>query len=278
MLPWSRGLRKEFLPLLDRGTNGHRVLKPVAHLALESLVGAGATRVTLVTSPRDTALARSYFAVDPAFLDRHAHHAERLMETAAFYSTLSRLRIDIVQQPKPDGFGDAVLRAESRVRGKPFLLHAADAVVLERDRGAVLRQMAAVREREDLDAVLLVRRVQDPTRYGVVEGRPDGREGTLPRLHATGMEEKPAHPRSHWAATAAYALSPRIFQALRAERRASHPRELELTAGIRRLIEERDSVAALQLSPKVGEWRSVGSSEGFLTALRRSGTWAMRNR
>jgi dTDP-glucose pyrophosphorylase len=277
MLPWSRGLRKEFLPLVDRGINGHRVLKPIAHLALEALVGAGATRVTLVTSPRDAVLARSYFAVDPTFLDRHAHHAERLTETAAFYSTLSRLKIDLVQQPTPKGFGDAVLRAEARVAGAPFLLHAGDAVVLEKERGSVLRQMADLREREGLDAVLLVRRVKDPARYGVIEGRADGRAGALPRLRVTGMEEKPAHPRSHWAATAAYALSSRIFEALRQERREAHPQELEVTAGLQRLIRDRDSVTALVLTPQVGEWRSVGSSEGFLHALRRSGEWAERN-
>ena len=35
MLPWTRGLRKEFLPLFDGGSvSGPPVLKPVAHLVL----------------------------------------------------------------------------------------------------------------------------------------------------------------------------------------------------------------------------------------------------
>ncbi|MCI4362639.1 MAG: glucose-1-phosphate thymidylyltransferase, partial [Thermoplasmata archaeon] len=59
----------------------------------------------------------------------------------------------------------------------PFVLQAGDGVLLERQRGALLRAMGGLLEREHLDGVLLVRKVADPRRYGVVEGRPDGREG-----------------------------------------------------------------------------------------------------
>jgi UTP--glucose-1-phosphate uridylyltransferase len=273
MLPWSRGLRKEFLPIHDRGQGGTTILKPVAHLALESLVGAGADSITLVVSLRDIATAKSYFSVDREFLERHGHHSERLTETQRFYDTLGRLKIHFEVQPEPLGFGDAVLRARSAVGHEPFLLHAADAVLWEHTRGHTLRVLAALREAEDLDAVLLVRHVADPRRYGVVEGTSAGRYRGYRRLDVLRMEEKPSKPKSAWAATAVYAFSPELFTALDRVRRRDHPKELEVTDAIRELLSGGGRVAALVLSQSVGSWRSVGSLEGYMRAFHQSRAW-----
>jgi UTP--glucose-1-phosphate uridylyltransferase len=274
MLPWSRGLRKEFLPLYDRGSDGQPVLKPVAHLVVETLVAGGAFHLTIVHQPRDAEVVRNYFTVDPKFLHRHRHHGERLNETRRFYDTLSRFRISFVVQPTPGGFGDAVARAKESVGGQRFFLHAGDAVLLEPHRGHLLRAMGALLERDALDAVLLVRKVADPRRYGVVEGRPGPSVHGVRRLDVTGMVEKPMEPKSHWAATAVYAFHPSIFAALEKVRRTEHPRELELTEGIRMLLADGGRVAALILTPRLGGWWSVGSPEGFGRALARTHTVA----
>jgi len=276
MLPWSRGLRKEFLPLYDRGSNGVPVLKPVAHIVVETLVAAGAHHLTIVHQPRDAAAVRNYFSVDLAFLRRHRQHDERLTETRRLYETLRRLRISYAVQYRPRGFGDAVARAKESVGGQRFLLHAGDAVLLEPRRGRLLRAMAALLEGEDLDAVLLVRKVADPRRYGVVEGRPGRSVDGLRRLDVEAMVEKPARPRSHWAATAVYAFRPSIFAALEKVRREERPNELELTDGIRALLRDGGRVASLVLTPRVGEWWSVGSPEGFRRTLARTRVVAAR--
>ncbi|MCI4331385.1 MAG: hypothetical protein L3K19_06015 [Thermoplasmata archaeon] len=270
MLPWTRGLRKEFLPLYDHNPDGDPVLKPVAHLVLETLVEAGVDDVTLVVGAKDLAFVQNYFSIDQEFLARHSHHAERLAATERFYRTLKGLRIRFAVQAAPLGFGDAVLQAEPYVGQAPFILHAADAVLLEPKRGRLLRTMGRLRESESLDAVLLVRSVADPTRYGVVEGAPDGRFDGLARLRVTGMEEKPKRPKSRWAATAAYAFSPKLFQALRWVQANDQPHELEVTDAIRHLLASGGRVAALVLTEKAGEWRSVGSPEGFVRALQRT--------
>ena len=270
MLPWSRGLRKEFLPLYDRGTNDQPVLKPVAHLVVETLVAAGAFHLTIVHQPRDAEAVRNYFTVDPAFLRRHRQQPDRLKETRSFYETLGRLRVSFVVQDRPRGFGDAVLRAKDSVGGQRFFLHAGDAVLLEPRRGRLLREMGALLERDGLDAVLLVRKVADPRRYGVVEGTSGPSFHGLARLNVTGMVEKPPRPKTHWAATAVYALHPTIFPALEKLQRANPSAELELTNGIRSLLADGGRVASLVLTPRVGEWWSVGSPEGFHRALTRT--------
>ena len=267
MLPWSRGLRKEFLPLYDRGENGVPVLKPVAHLIVETLVRAGARAITLVVQPKDAAFVQNYFTVDPNFLARHRDHAERLTETRRFYRTIADVEFDLAVQPRPGGFGDAVLRARATVGDHPFLLHAGDGFLIEPRRGHLARAMEEYLESSGYDAVLLVRRVSDPRRYGVVEGTPAPGFRGLRRLDVTGMVEKPARPKSRWAATAVYALAPSIFPALEEHRARYHPRELELTDGIARLIRDGGRVAAFELTRRGGEWRSVGSPEGFGRAL-----------
>ena len=276
MLPWSRGLRKEFLPLYDRGDEGRPVLKPVAHLVLETLSGAGVDDVTLVVGAHQLEFVRTYFSVDGRFLRRHAHHPDRLVETRRFYDRLSRLRLRYAVQPAPRGFGDAVLRAERSVGPHPFLLHAADAVLIEPERGRLPRQMMSLRDREGLDAVVLVRPVRDARRYGVVEAASAGSIQGVRRLQVTRMEEKPKRPRSSWAATAVYAFAPSIFAALKRVRRNHPTSELELTDAIEDLVATGGRVEALALTPALGEWRSVGSPEGFHRALRRTLSWAER--
>jgi dTDP-glucose pyrophosphorylase len=268
MLPWSRGLRKEFLPLYDRGSNGTPVLKPIAHIVVEGLIAAGVSDVTLVVQPRDLSFVQEYFTVDPSFLERHNDHPERLAETRRFYTELRKLRVRYALQPKAGGFGDAVLRAESYVGAGPFLLQASDGVIIEPDRGRTIRTMGELLRDEGLDAVLLVKRVSDARRFGVVEGRLGPSYHAWKRLIVERMEEKPRKPRSHWAATAAYAFSPHLFEALRSVRhRTRSTAELELTSGIQELIDRGGSVAALVLDSKTS-WRSVGSPDGFLRALR----------
>jgi UTP--glucose-1-phosphate uridylyltransferase len=267
MLPWSRGIRKEFLPLFDRGGNDHAVLKPVAHLVVEALAAAGADLITVVVQPRDAAFVQNYFTIDHDFLHRHRRTPDRIAETRRFYQTLDEVRFAFTSQPRPAGFGDAVLRSHGIVGANPFYLHAGDGVVLEPHRGAALRAMGHLLQRENLDAVLLVRHVKDPRRYGVVEGRRGDPVDGYRRINLTGMAEKPERPKTHWAATAVYAFGTALYPALEAVRRTERPRELELTDGIRRIIADGGRVAALVLTPRLGTWRSVGSPEGFVRAL-----------
>lgn len=278
MLPWSRGLRKEFLPLYDRGEGGAPVLKPVAHLIVESLVRAGTDRITLVLQPRDVAFVQNYFTIDPVFLEQHREHAERLTDTRRFYETIGGVHFAFAVQPRPEGFGDALLRAKSSVRRRPFFLHAGDGILIEPDRGFLLRTMGEYLRRSRSDAVLLVRAVKDPRRYGVIEGRLAAPFRGVRRLEVTDMVEKPVAPRSHWAATAVYAFAPSIFPALERYRRGHAPKELEVTDGIRELLATGGRVSALILDRRFGEWRSVGSPEGFARALAHTRAEARRRR
>ena len=267
LLPATRGLRKEMLPLFYRGVQGTAVLAPVVHHVVRTLVGAGAREMALVVGP-DQGWVRRYFEPDEAFLRRHRSHPERLRETLALERMLRGVRFHWVVQRRPRGFGDALLRARGVMGKAPFLLHAADAVLREPHEGELPRRMEELREREGASAVLLVRRVRDPRRYGVVEGRLTRAGGGLSFLEVRGMEEKPTRPKSPWAATAVYALSPEIFPLLRREARAG--KELEVTQGLRALLSEGHRVLAVRLPGPGHAWLSVGSPEEYYRALQRT--------
>ncbi len=267
MLPATRGMRKELLPLFYRGRTGTPMLAPVAHLVVRSLWGAGVRDITLVVGS-DASLLQRYLTPDPAPAEPPAS-GRGDEELAALNGLLRSVNFRWAIQPSPQGFGDAVLRARSQIGESPFALHAADAMLWEPEPGRVLRRMEAVRSQEEADVVLLVRRVRDPRRYGVVEGTSAGRFGPMRVLKVRGMEEKPQHPKSPWAATAMYAFSPAIFRALEKEAEG-HPPELEVTAGISRLLTEGAEVRALILRPEDGLWLSVGSPEGYFRALHRT--------
>jgi len=275
MLPVTIGLRKEMLPLFYRGENGDAALAPVAHLAVHSLYKAGANEITMVVG-RDVEAVLRYFTPDAAVLRRHANQTERLVETIALHEMLSRIRFTWVIQNKPLGFGHALLSAAPTVGHEPFLLHAADAMLLEKEQGTVLRMMAALRDKENASVVLFVRSVDNPKRYGVVTGVPGGKFEGHSYLKVKAMEEKPEHPKSSWAATALYAFGDEIFGALK-EFHSMHPGELEVTSGISHLISRGHKVLAIQCNPAREKWLSVGSPEGYFRALNKTYEKATRS-
>lgn len=268
MLPATKGLRKEMLPLFYRGRQGNPTLAPVVHLVVRTLHAAGVDELVMVVG-RDQSSVVRYFEVDDVFVERHLHHPERLIETLALHHLVKSIRFHWVTQDNPRGFGDALLRARRTVGPHPFLLHAADAVLWEPEPGRLARAMETLRAREKASVVLLVRKVADPRKYGVVEGRVEGSLDGTRYLSVSRMEEKPERPRTSWAATAVYAFSPEIFTALQAESR-KNPKELEVTSAIERLVTEGEKVLAVVLPPARGQWLSVGSPEGYLRAVRRT--------
>ena len=224
MLPWSRGLRKEFLPLYDRVE--HRRTRPEAGRPPGRRGARGRGR--RAHHDRRPAPGRR---VRPELLQRRP----RLPPPPPSHPGPPHRDPAILSDPRPGpvqlrlpasraaGFGDAVLQSEGVVGRNPFFLHAGDGIVLEPHRGAALRAMGQIREKEDLDAVLLVRKVADPRRYGVIEGVPDGKTGPYRRFRVTAMMEKPERPKTQWAATAVYAFGTRLYRPSRRSARNTAP-------------------------------------------------------
>lgn len=165
---------KEMLPVFARGKNGDLCLKPIVQLVFEELYQVGFREFCFIVGRGKRAI-EDHFTPDLSYISmldsRRKNGAAADFE--AFYKMVEGSTLVWVNQPEPRGFGDAVLNAKAFVGGDDFVVHAGDSHFLSTDADHLRRLMRAS---EDLraDACFLVQEVDDPRRYGVVDGEDSG--------------------------------------------------------------------------------------------------------
>ena len=137
---------------------------------LATLMESGIRDVLIITTPRD-----------------QLAYAELLGDGSQW-----GINIQYTLQPSPDGLAQAFLLGEAFIGNDPVCLILGDNIFYGSGLTTKLRRAT---QRAD-GASVFAYYVQDPERYGVVEFNQEGR--------AVGIEEKPAHPRSHYAVTGLY--------------------------------------------------------------------------
>jgi UTP--glucose-1-phosphate uridylyltransferase len=165
-----------------------------------------------------------------------------------------------VRQGEPLGLGHAVLVTRSLVGDEPFAVILGDDVI-DADPPA-LRQLMDVFERVQ-GPVLAVERVPDSqvSSYGIVEIAESMGDGVY---RVKDLVEKPKREEapSNLAIIGRYILTPDIFPALEATR-ADRTGEIQLTNGLRRLLQDRP-IHACEVK---GVRHDTGNKLGFLKAV-----------
>lgn len=252
LLPFSKEIPKEMVPIYTKTKDGRLILKPVLQVIYESLYGHGCRDFCFVVGREKKAI-EDHFTADR--FSRHASNAD-LQE---FYEQLDSSRITYARQPDPNGFGDAVLQARMFAEDHAFLLHAGDDAILSRGNGHLSRLEDAFFT-HDADIALLVERVQDPSSYGIVEGMRIGRG--LFRIDQ--IEEKPKNPKTDLAVIAVYIVKPSIFGLLK-EAKPGRAGEVQLTDSINSLLEGGNGIA-VELEPD--ETRlDVGTPQKYIKTI-----------
>ena len=195
MLPATRAVPKELLPLVDR---------PIIQYGVEEAARAGIRRVVLVTSPGNT-LSAAHFAPAPELEAELA--ARGKPELLAVVRELAALAdVTTVHQPAPRGLGHAVLCGRDAVGDAPFAVMLPDDVI-DADPPALCQMLDVFAATGD--PVLLVERVPHSavSRYGIIAAEPvrdgvfrvtDPRREAGPRRRAVRSRHHralPAHPR-----------------------------------------------------------------------------------
>ncbi len=144
--------------------------KPMIYYPLSTLMLAGMREICIITTPADQDSFR------------------RLLGDGSAWG----LRLEYVTQPSPDGLAQAFVLAEDFLDGSPACLILGDNIFYAEGLSAKLQRVA----RRETGGTIFAYVVQDPERYGVVEVGADGR--------ALSVEEKPAQPKSSYAATGLY--------------------------------------------------------------------------
>lgn len=161
------------------------------------------------------------------------------------------MQFEYASQPSPDGLVQAFIIGEAFLDGAPVALVLGDNIYHGTDLTAQLK----VANRRTDGASVFAHHVHDPERYGVIEFDRDGK--------VLSIEEKPHHPKSHFAVTGLYFYSPDVCDIARQIRPG--PRgEVEITdLNARYLSEGRLHV---QRMGRGFAWFDAGTHDSLLDA------------
>lgn len=210
LLPATKEMPKEMLPTFALGRNGDMCVKPLLQVVFEQFYNVGVREFCFIVSRGKESIS-NHFTSDKTFLKslNEGGKGELAEELSGFYEKVYSSHLVFVSQPEPNGFGDAVLRAEPYVR-EPFLVQAGDTIILSGENSHFTRLLQAHEEFKSA-AAFLVQEVEDPSPFGVIEG--DEVESNVYSVER--VVEKPERPPSNLAIAACYLFTPEIFKALK---------------------------------------------------------------
>ena len=203
--------------------------KPMIYYPLSTLMLAGIRDILVISTPAELPRFRSLLG-DGDALGMSFRYAE---------------------QPRPEGLAQAFVIGADFIGGDPVALVLGDNLFHGEGLADILQPVA----RDPRGATIFGYYVRDPERYGVVEFDPDGR--------VLGIEEKPSHPRSHYAVPGLYFYDNEVVAIARGLRPS--PRgELEITdVNLAYLRSGRLNVAVMG---RGFAWLDTGTHESLLQA------------
>ena len=156
--------------------------------------------------------------------------------------------IRYISQPDPLGIAHGVLISEDFVGEDPFIVHLGDNLLKES-----IPSLAKDFEKSKADATVLLSRVRDPSRFGVVQIN----HGKIVKL-----VEKPKEYISDLALAGVYFFRSTIFDAIR-RLKPSWRNELEITEAIQNLLDAGGTITFHEIT---GWWKDTGRPEDILEA------------
>ena len=200
-LPATKAVPKELMPIFDT---------PAIQLVMDEAIGAGATRIVIVTSPNKPAIEQYVQPSDDVV--KRVRDTGRV-DLAARLERIGRdVEVVFALQSEPKGLGHAVSCAHEQVGNEPFMLLLPDELM---GGPALLSQMVAMCERDDKSVVGLKQvPMSEVASYGVVTTT--SAPSATGEVTVTGVVEKPKPEESpsDLILIGRYVLMPEMFDLL----------------------------------------------------------------
>ena len=203
--------------------------KPMIYYPLSVLLLAGIREIAVLSTPRDLPL-----------------YQDLLGDGSRWGCTFH-----YVEQPRPEGIAQAFLLAEDFIRGSHVCLVLGDNIFFGHDMDGLLSRAKS----RDSGATVFGYHVVDPQRYGVVSFDNQGM--------VTGIEEKPANPRSNYAVTGLYFYDEQVTDIARSIRPSARG-ELEITDVNNAYLQQ--GSLHVELMGRGIAWLDTGTHDSLLSA------------
>ncbi len=204
--------------------------KPILWYGIEAIVAGGITDIGIIISPE----------------------TGEEIKAKTGYGERFGANITYILQSEPAGLAHAVKVAQPFLKDSPFVMYLGDNLIQGN-----LSNFLAHFQQKDLDSLVLLCSVPNPSAFGVAKVNEEGR--------VLQLIEKPANPPSNLALVGVYFFKPVIHDAI-AQIKPSPRGELEITDAIQYLIDQPDKVVEAQQLE--GWWLDTGKKDDLLEANR----------